>query len=135
MVWISKREIAYYIILKEEFRDRIFNLGEAIDVLVFFGSKKVAKKVIKNLVKKGFIKKVDDLNYKVEELEGTLKKLLYEYIRQRFYKALKSRGYSVAVNKDGGNVIVICEDGVELELPVLLSRLGISIVKCKKGLY
>jgi hypothetical protein len=138
MVWISKKEIAYYIILREEFRDRVFNLGEAIDLLQLFGSRNAARKVIKNLVKKGFIKEIDSLNYKMGDLEGAFKKLLYEYIRQRFYRALKSRGYGITVDREGNKrLIVMCEEDAEpwLQLLASLKEFGINVVKCKKELH
>ncbi|MCC6045442.1 MAG: hypothetical protein LM572_01505 [Ignisphaera sp.] len=136
MVWVSKREIAYYIILKEEFGDRVFNLGEAMDVLAFIGSRKVVRKVIKNLVKKGLLMRVDYLNYRVEDVGEAFRKMLYEYIRQRIFRTMKSRGCDATIDKETGDIVIMCEEGVRLGLniPTALKKFGIKVLRCKKEL-
>jgi hypothetical protein len=129
MVWLSKREIAYYIILKKTFGNNPFNLGEALDVLTFFGSKRVARKVIKNLIKKGFLKKIGMIDYRIEDLENALNKLLFEYIRQRAYKTMKSRGFKVARNENG-EILIYCLNEVKLRALELLKEYNIILLNC-----
>ncbi|MEM1525660.1 MAG: hypothetical protein QW775_04510 [Ignisphaera sp.] len=97
MVWITKREIAYYLILKHVFNNSIFNLGEALDILSLFGSKRTAKKIIRLLVSRGLIEKVDTLSYRVNELEPALFQNLKAYIVQRIHRRLKSVGLSSSI--------------------------------------
>ncbi|MCI4436247.1 MAG: hypothetical protein JHC33_05480 [Ignisphaera sp.] len=129
MVWLSKREIAYYIILKKTFGNNPFNLGEALDVLAFFGSKRVARKVIKNLIKKGFLKKIDAFDYRIEDLENALNNILFEYIRQRAYKTMKSRGFKVAQNEKG-EILIYCLNEVKLRALELFKEYNIILLNC-----
>jgi len=129
MVWLSKREIAYYIILKKTFGNNPFNLGEALDVLTFFGSKRVARKVIKNLIKKGFLKKIDVLNYRIEDLENALNNILFEYIRQRAYRNMKSRGFKVTRNEKG-EILIYCLNEVKLRVLEVLKEYNIILLNC-----
>lgn len=97
MVWITKREIAYYLILRHVFHNRVFNLGEALDVLTLFGSKRTARKIIRLLVSRGLIEKVDTLSYRIKELEPALFQNLKAYIAQRIRRRLKSAGLSSSI--------------------------------------
>ncbi len=120
MVWISKREIAYYIILRKAFNNRTFNLGEALDILSLFGSKNIGRKTIKKLVKKGFIEKVDELNYNVVEIEKAFEKLLNQYMMQRLFKNLKSKGYNVKIDvKNNSIVLTTCDQTLEKVIKIL----------------
>uniref|UniRef100_A0A7C2VGD4 Uncharacterized protein n=1 Tax=Ignisphaera aggregans TaxID=334771 RepID=A0A7C2VGD4_9CREN len=100
MVWFTKREIAYYIILRHVFRDGTFNLGEAITVLSLFGSKRTARKVIKLLLSRGLIEKVGDLVYRIKDLEPALANNLRNYIIQRMYRRLRSVGLDVSLKDE-----------------------------------
>jgi len=119
---LSKREVAYLLLLKKVFTDK-FNLGDALDVLELFGPRRVARKVIKRLVSKGFIRRLDSFNYNIEDLEKSLWNLLLDYISQRLQRNLRSRGIDVSVHRDdsGRIVVEVCGDIRGLEV---LSRLN-----------
>lgn len=130
MVWITKREIAYYFILKYVFSNRVFNLGEALDILTLFGSKRTARKIMKLLVSRGLIEKVGFLDYKVKELEPALFQNLKAYIVQRLYRRLKSAGLSASIIlRDGYEILVVhnCRDNLSLAFELLK---GIVEVEC-----
>ncbi|MEM1646394.1 MAG: hypothetical protein QXL96_11165 [Ignisphaera sp.] len=115
MVWITKREIAYYFILKHVFNNRIFNIGEALDILTLFGSKRTARKIMKLLISRGLIEKVGSLNYRVRELEPILFKSLKAYIVQRMHRRLKSAGLSTSIIlRDQHEILVVhnCRDNL-----------------------
>ena len=130
MVWISKREIAYYIILRKVFNNKSFNLGEALDVLSLFGSKNIGRKTLRKLVKKGFLEKTGVLDYNIVELEKAFEKLLLNYMIQRLYRNLKSRGYKVTIDLKNSSVIVECDQRLE-NLVASLNIVGID-VRCKQ---
>lgn len=115
-MWLSKREVAYLLLLKKVFINR-FNLGEALDLLELFGPRRVARKIIKRLVSKGFIHRLDSFDYNIKDLEESLWNLLLDYISQRLQKNLRSRGVDVSVRRDDGGRIVIevCGDTRSLE--------------------
>lgn len=101
MVWLSKREVAYYLILKKKFGGREFNIGEAINLLSLFGSRRIARKIIKRLRLKGFLESVEITTYRIASIDEVLVKLLSSYILQRLYRNLKSRGYSIVLSRVG----------------------------------
>jgi len=122
MVWITKREIAYYLILKQIFRDRVFNLGEAMDILTLFGSKHTVRKIMKILVSRGFLEKVSIHQYRVKDLESALLLNLKPYLVQRMYKRLKSLGLKVSLDKYNGceNIILYeCDNRLRSVVDVL----------------
>ncbi|MEM0026375.1 MAG: hypothetical protein QXT53_00370 [Ignisphaera sp.] len=131
MVWISKREIAYYIILRKAFGNKPFNLGEALDILSLFGSKNVGRKTLKKLVKKGFLEKTGVIDYNIVELEKAFEKLLQNYMMQRLYRNLKSRGYSVVIDLKNSSIVIECDQVIE-NIVAKLSAAGIS-AKCKQN--
>lgn len=130
MVWITKREMAYYFVLKHVFDDRIFNLGEVLDVLSLFGSKRTARRVIKRLVSRGLLERIGDMNYKVKSVEPALLASLKNYIKQRMYKRLKSFGLDVdTLSIDNEEKIVI--SGCNSQLRQLIDALrGILDIAC-----
>ncbi|HIP57635.1 MAG TPA: hypothetical protein EYH02_06210 [Ignisphaera aggregans] len=116
MVWLSKREVAYLLLLRKVFVDR-FNLGEALDILELFGPRRVARKVIKRLVSKGFIRRLGNLDYNIRDLEESLWNLLLDYLSQRLQRNLRSRGIDASVRRDdsGRIVVEVCGDTRILE--------------------
>ncbi len=132
MVWLSKRELAYYIILKRVFGYNRFNLGEALDILKYLGSKRTARKIIRRLTKKGFLQKINEVDYRVMELESILSNILSSYIFNRIYKNLKSYNIRIEVIEKELRIIIYnnCIDG---NLEVLSKSLnGIVYIECKK---
>lgn len=133
MVWLSKREVAYYLILKKKFNGNIFNLGEALDILSLFGSRNIARKIIKRLKSKGFLEGIGVMTYRVKDSEEALMELLSGYIAQRLYKNLKCRGYDVSISTLGRhNTLEIrnCSDSILTELNVI-KGLGIDVICIK----
>lgn len=132
MVWITKRELAYYFVLKNAFQDRVFNLGEAFDILILFGSKRVARKIVKKLMLLGFLEKVGDINYRVKELEPALLASLREYIVQRIYKRIKLLGFNVDIVTDNTKkklVVQNCDERLQAVISMLDDIIHIECIK------
>jgi len=91
MVWLSKREFAYYLILRSAFDEKPFNIGDALTLLEFFGSRRTARNVLKRLKSRRIIIKVAEYTYVARNLEEALQDLLRDYIANRLIKTLKSR--------------------------------------------
>jgi hypothetical protein len=131
MVWITKREIAYYLILKQVFQNRIFNLGEALDILTLFGSKRTTRKIIKILVSRGLLERVDVYQYKVKDLESSLLLNLRAYLAQRIYKRLKSLGFDVSLGlEDDKEYIAVhgCDDTFRSMINILNKFVDVKCV-------
>ncbi len=106
MPWLSKRELAYYLLLRSAFGYNAFNYGEAMDLLRLFGPRRVARKVLKRLVSRGFLEKVGTLEYRVKPLEDALEQLLVNYIANRLAKYMKSKGVELDVSVVGRDIVV-----------------------------
>lgn len=122
MVWITKREIMYYIVLSQIFRDRVFNIGEALDILLLFGSKHTARKIIKILTSRGFLERVDMLNYRVRDVESALLRSIKDYMTERLYKRLKSLGFNIEIMQEHNVKKIIirkCDDNTKHMINVL----------------
>jgi len=92
MPWLSKRELAAYILLRKVFGDNVFNLGEALDVLKPLANKKLAIKLIKRLRSKGFLERIDVFNYRARSIEEALAAYLARYVAHRVARNLRSWG-------------------------------------------
>ncbi len=123
MVWLSKREVAYLLLLRKAFAEK-FNLGEALDLLELFGPRRVARKVLKRLVAKGFLQRLDNVEYGIEDLEDAFWKLLLDYLAQRLQRNLRSRGLDVVVYRDRGSNRLVIEGCIDAEITEMLRRLG-----------
>ncbi len=128
MVWLSKREIAVYLLLEKAFRNRTFNIGEALDILSIINpNKRMSLKIIKRLKAKGFLKAVDTFNYRVVDLETAFTNYLLEYIASRIVRIMKSRGIELKsyVKKQNGEVhIVLKVDRCDEEIVKVLKRIS-----------
>lgn len=122
MVWMTKREIAYYLVLRHVFGDKIFNLGEALDVLQPLGSKRTARKIIKRLVSRGLLEKAGELTYRVKDLEPALLRNLRSYLVQRIHRRLKSLGFNTVIVVDSGVEKILIE-GCNNVLKVVVEEL------------
>ncbi|MEM1542294.1 MAG: hypothetical protein QW101_04900 [Ignisphaera sp.] len=109
MVWITKREVAYYVVISQVFRDRPFNIGEALDILTILGSKSVARKIIKKLISRGLLEKIDSATYRVKNFEDFLARTLKEYIVERIARTLKSSGFNIEKMPGSNLLIYTCE--------------------------
>lgn len=127
MVWLSKREVAYYIVLKACFDSGAFNVGDALDLLKFLGSKRVGLKIVRRLASKGFLARGAGLLYHVNPLEEALTKLLRQYVTQRLYKNLRSLGFKVRLRGDTLVVDGECNETLR-KLVEALKKLDIRVV-------
>ncbi|ABU81360.1 hypothetical protein [Ignicoccus hospitalis] len=80
--WPNKREMSVYYLLKKRFGDR-FNLGEGLEVLSPYFSRKVALNIIKRLTKLGLLEKRGNFEYAIVDLEEWLGKRTEEYLEAR----------------------------------------------------
>ncbi len=92
MRWLKKREVVVYFLLYRKFKFDKFNIGEALDVLSPYFSKKVSLSVIKYLSKKGLINSLGNLEYNLVPFEEFLYLTSYEYIKRRSTLRRRTRG-------------------------------------------
>jgi hypothetical protein len=83
MRWLKKREIVIYFLLYRKFGYNVFNLGEALDVLKPFFSKKVSLSAIKYMQKIGLINKVDLLEYRLSNFDEYIYLMSIDYLKRR----------------------------------------------------
>lgn len=83
MRWLKKREVVIYFLLYKKFRYDKFNLGEALDVLNPYFSKKVSLNTIKFLSKIGLITKLDYFTYQLAKFEDYIYLVSYPYLQRR----------------------------------------------------
>ncbi len=132
MVWLSKREVAYLLLLRKAFAKK-FNLVEALDLLELFGSRRVARKVLKRLAAKGFLQRLGSVEYGIDDLENALWKLLLDYLAQRLQRNLRSRGLDVVVYRDRESDRLVVEGCIDAEFTEVLKRLGDLIeLRCSR---
>jgi len=133
LVWLSKRELAYYIVLKRIFGYNQFNLGEALDILKYLGSKRIARKIIKRLAKRGFLQKINEFNYRVMDLEPVLTNILSRYIFNRIYKNMKSWNIPIEIIEKELRIIVH-DNCMDRNLEMLGRSLSdIMYIECKEN--
>jgi len=126
--WPKRREfLAYYMLLlyaKNNSLEEI-NAGEAIDVLYLLtGSKRLASRLLRSLVRQGYLERVRPLVYKVRDLDDILRKALGHYLANRF----KRRGID-AYYDEASAAIMLSDSRVCKELDNVIGRLGFKI-KC-----
>ncbi|MCI2414887.1 MAG: hypothetical protein MPF33_06550 [Candidatus Aramenus sp.] len=92
MRWLKKREVVVYYLLYRKFRFDKFNVGEALDTLKPYFSKKVSMSVIKYLSKKGLINSLGNSKYSLVPFEEFLYLTSYEYIKRRSTLRRRTRG-------------------------------------------
>ncbi|AAY80659.1 hypothetical protein [Sulfolobus acidocaldarius] len=83
MRWLKKREIIIYFLLYKKFETEKFNIGEAIQVLSPYFSKKVSINVIRYLTKVGLVIKLNETEYRLLSMEEYLLEISVSYIRRR----------------------------------------------------
>ncbi|AWR97813.1 hypothetical protein DFR86_09825 [Acidianus sulfidivorans JP7] len=83
MRWLKKREVVIYFLLHKKFGSNTFNLGEALDVLSPYFSKKVSISSIKYLTKLGLIYKLDPLTYRLLNFEEYIYLVSFPYLKRR----------------------------------------------------
>lgn len=103
---LNKRLLSTYFILYFSFRHRTFNIGEALDILTIFSSKKVAINDIKRLWKMGFLEKVDKYLFKTLKPEEAFTKYLLKYMASRISKRMRSMGIEGEIRTVENKLIV-----------------------------
>lgn len=83
MRWLKKREVVIYYLLEKKFGVNEFNLGEAIDYLSPYFSKKVTINVIRYFYKTGILVKTGELRYRVIPWEEYMLDVSFKYLRRR----------------------------------------------------
>ena len=117
--WPRRRELLSYYLLLRAFGEREFNLGEAVEVLEpVIGSRRVASRLVKRLVKQGFLVRVRPLVYRARPLEELLDEALAVYVAKR----LRRRGFEAYA--EGGRVVVEDCISVPERLAWLVRRAG-----------
>lgn len=103
---LNKRLLSTYFILYFSFGQRTFNIGEALDTLTVFSSKKIAIKDVKRLWKMGFLEKMNKYSFKVLKPEEAFVKYLLKYMASRISKRMKSMGIESEVRAVENKLIV-----------------------------
>ncbi len=99
--WPRRRELLAYYLLYKAFRDKEFNLGDAVELLTpLLGSRNVATRLVKRLVKQGFLMRTAPLRYKVRGMEELFDEALAVY----FAKRLRRMGYDARA--EGGRIVL-----------------------------
>jgi len=99
------------------FGTRVFNLGEAIDQLLPFMSKKTIINIIRRLSKLGLIKHVGNLEYRVVNPDEVLRRITLTYMASRVERRYKNK------------VKVVNIGDVHIEVNILDSKLRNIISK------
>ncbi len=104
--WPKRREfLSYYALYRVFGCKNSFNLGEAVDILApILGGKNIATRLVKRLVKQGFLERIKPLTYRAKCIEELLDEALSIY----FAKRLRRRGYNAW--PCNGKVCIYCQD-------------------------
>ena len=116
--WPKRREFLAYYTLWRAFGEREFNLGEAVDILRPYMGGRVAERLVKRLVKQGFLVRVRPLVYKARSLTELLDEATAVYfagrLRRRGFEAYAENG-RIIVGHDAPreaclHPLAVCED-------------------------
>lgn len=83
MKWLKKREIVIYYLLYKKFGYCEFNIGDAINVLSPYFSKKIIFTSIKYMTKRGLITNLENLNYRLNSFEEFIFLISFDYLKRR----------------------------------------------------
>jgi len=122
MPWLSKREIAYYLLLRSAFDYREFNYGEALDLLKFFGPRRLVRKMLRRMCSRGFAERVKPLVYRLKPLDEALEANLLEYVAKRLERYLRSRHVEIEVYVDRESRSIVVRGCTE-DFAEVLSRI------------
>ncbi|RLG87392.1 MAG: hypothetical protein DRO39_00590 [Thermoprotei archaeon] len=129
MVWLSKREAAAYLVLKTLLGEGAeVNLGDAIALLRVMMPKRVARKILKRLSKKGFVE-LSGVRLRILPLEDALRNLLLEYMAERIRRNLRSNHIEARVAIDGGFIRVLMPEEYCSLFPVNRSAVKRGVVR------
>ncbi|KSW11766.1 hypothetical protein CF15_02865 [Pyrodictium occultum] len=129
--WPKRREfLAYYLLLKyageSGSKDTCINAGEAVDVLtVLTGSKRLARSLLRQLVRKGFLQRARPMVYCIRSLEELLDEALTRYIAGR----LRRRGVEAEVKTASGSkpAILVMDREYCRKLAQIIPRSGLEL--------
>ncbi|WP_317894974.1 hypothetical protein [Pyrofollis japonicus] len=126
--WPKRREfLSYYMLYKYFGSKNSANLGEIIDVLtVLTGSRNLARRVARILVRQGFLKREKPFVYTVVDIDDLLSRALGYYIAGRF----RRRGIDAEYDEKS-NTLIIDSDECE-KVKNMLTRIGFN-VRCEKS--
>ncbi len=94
--WPRRREFLSYYMLYRFLKGRVFDLGEAVDLLApMLGGRRLAVRMVKRLVRQGFLERVEPLRYRVRDIDELLTNALLVYLASR----LRRRGFRVEVRE------------------------------------
>ena len=128
MVWLSKRELAAYIVLREVLGEKNkVNVGEALKVLQLLMPRKVARKVMKRLHRKGFLV-IENMHVRITPLDDAIKRLLISYIAERIRRNLRTQGIKALIDVRNDSIRVAFSGEGCTEVKGLFSRF--IIVEC-----
>jgi len=112
--WPKRREfLAYYMLLVYSKRKSLetINAGEAADVLYLLtGSRRLAQRLLRTLVRQGYLKRVQPLVYSVRDLDEVLGDALGHYIASR----LRRRGIEASYDPRR-RLITVRDDAIECD--------------------
>jgi len=97
--WLSRREFAIYYLLYMYSRSLggSLNYGQALDIVRgVVGSRKVADSILRQLIRRGLLRKTGNMSYIVVEPDVLFHKVLVHYIAGR----LRRRGLEAYVEDD-----------------------------------
>lgn len=83
MRWLKKREAVIYFLLLKKFGNNEFNIGEAIDLLSPYFSKKVILNTIRYFYNTGILIKTKELYYRAIPWEEYMLDVSFKYLRRR----------------------------------------------------
>ncbi len=99
--WPRRREMLAYYLLWRVYGGAAFNLGEAVELLApLLGSRNVATRLVKRLVKQGFLERVAPLTYRARALTELLDEALAVYFARRL------RRQGVEAYAEAGRVVI-----------------------------
>jgi len=111
---LNKRLLSTYLILYSVFKSKEFNLGEALEVLKLYETRKSAKSDIKRLCKMGFLNRKGKLLYEAKEPYIALKNYLVKYIAKRIERGLKSLGIREQIDF---NSKIVVKTEIKVKIP------------------
>ncbi|BCU71135.1 hypothetical protein [Stygiolobus caldivivus] len=83
MRWLKKREVVIYFLLQKKFGTNEFNVGEALEYLSPYFSKKVSLNVIRYFYNTGILIKTGELRYKLIPWDEYMLDVSFKYLRRR----------------------------------------------------
>jgi hypothetical protein len=124
--WPRRREFLSYYLLWRTYGENPFNLGEAVELLApVLGSRNVASRLVRRLVKQGFLVRIAPMTYRARRLTELLDEALAVYVAKR----LRRQGVEAKAEK--GRVVVPNCIKLPPKLSWLVGVVGADEEQCK----